>query len=258
MIPKTHRDRHPQTHRSSEALSSRTPSLYASPNNACARQCIDVVFPIPGIPYNQLPPRLYTLRSEMVNGKQRYSIPIWARKRKRLTEMIICGTFPSSAITFNLSTVSLFPTISSNTWGLYFSTLPSTSKPLTFVSQTWDLYVVMEDKLTMAFRSLRHLYVWLCLRQHLVLKKTPSSAPIWISEVVGWRDRQRDKVTMKLKWKYWNNVKLDHLDASVARILLQPVRLLWIGNRRQCYRLHISHGYNQSAVLQHDRLKKIL
>jgi hypothetical protein len=39
------------TDRSSDAFSSRTPSRYASPNNACARQWIDVVLPIPGIPY---------------------------------------------------------------------------------------------------------------------------------------------------------------------------------------------------------------
>ena len=41
------------THRSSDALSSNTPSLYASPSRACARQCILVVLPIPGIPYHQ-------------------------------------------------------------------------------------------------------------------------------------------------------------------------------------------------------------
>lgn len=41
----------------------------------------------------------------------------------RLTEMMICGTLPSSAMTFKRSTVSLFPTISSSNCGRYFSTL---------------------------------------------------------------------------------------------------------------------------------------
>lgn len=76
------------THRSSDAFSSSTPSLYASPRSACARQCIEVVFPIPGIP-----------------------------------EMMICGTLPSSAMTFNRSMVSELPTISSKRTGRYFSTL---------------------------------------------------------------------------------------------------------------------------------------
>ena len=38
------------THLSSDAFSSNTPSLYASPSSWCARQCMLVVFPIPGIP----------------------------------------------------------------------------------------------------------------------------------------------------------------------------------------------------------------
>jgi hypothetical protein len=35
---------------SSEALSSKTPSLYASPKSWWAKQCMLVVFPMPGIP----------------------------------------------------------------------------------------------------------------------------------------------------------------------------------------------------------------
>ena len=38
-------------HLSSDALSSSTPSLYASPRSWCAKQCMLVVFPIPGMPY---------------------------------------------------------------------------------------------------------------------------------------------------------------------------------------------------------------
>jgi len=49
-----------------------------------------------------------------------------ARGRK-LTEMMICGTFPSSAMTFNRSTVSELPTTSSRRIGRYFSTLPVSS-----------------------------------------------------------------------------------------------------------------------------------
>lgn len=45
--------------------------------------------------------------------------------RATLTEMMMCGTLPSSAMTFNRSTVSLFPTISSSSCGRYFSTLVS-------------------------------------------------------------------------------------------------------------------------------------
>lgn len=41
----------------------------------------------------------------------------------RHTEIIICGQFPSFAITFNRSIVSSFPTTSSKTFGRYFSTL---------------------------------------------------------------------------------------------------------------------------------------
>jgi len=41
-------------HLSSDAFSSNTPSLYASPNSWCARQWMLVVFPIPGIPFRQL------------------------------------------------------------------------------------------------------------------------------------------------------------------------------------------------------------
>ena len=37
--------------------------------------------------------------------------------------MIICGQFPSRAMTFNLSIVSALPTTSSSTCGRYFSTL---------------------------------------------------------------------------------------------------------------------------------------
>ena len=39
------------------------------------------------------------------------------------TDMMTCGQFPSLAITFKRSMVSELPTISSSTWGLYFSTL---------------------------------------------------------------------------------------------------------------------------------------
>jgi len=52
------------TYRSSEAFSSSTPSLYASPSNACARQWIEVVFPIPGIPWSQLSSELQTHRND--------------------------------------------------------------------------------------------------------------------------------------------------------------------------------------------------
>ena len=41
----------------------------------------------------------------------------------QLTEIMMCGTLPSSAITFNRSTVSEFPTTSSSKIGRYFSTL---------------------------------------------------------------------------------------------------------------------------------------
>lgn len=39
------------------------------------------------------------------------------------TEIMICGQFPSLAITFRRSIVSALPTTSSNVCGLYFSTL---------------------------------------------------------------------------------------------------------------------------------------
>jgi hypothetical protein len=39
------------------------------------------------------------------------------------TDIIICGQFPSFAITLSLSMVSTLPTTSSKTCGLYFSTL---------------------------------------------------------------------------------------------------------------------------------------
>lgn len=74
---------------SSLAFSSRTASLYASPSICRARHRTDVVFPIPGMP-----------------------------------EMMTWGIFPSRAMIFNRSTVSVFPTISSRNTGLYFSTLP--------------------------------------------------------------------------------------------------------------------------------------
>lgn len=44
------------THLSSDAFNSNTPSLYASPRSWCARQCMLVVFPIPGIPCRWLEP----------------------------------------------------------------------------------------------------------------------------------------------------------------------------------------------------------
>jgi hypothetical protein len=72
---------------SSLALSSKTASLYEFPNNCLARHSTDVVFPIPGIP-----------------------------------EIITCGIFPSFAIIFNRSIVSVLPTISSKKTGRYFST----------------------------------------------------------------------------------------------------------------------------------------
>jgi hypothetical protein len=43
--------------------------------------------------------------------------------RTALTEMMMCGMLPSSAITFSLSIVSTLPTTSSRTAGRYFSTL---------------------------------------------------------------------------------------------------------------------------------------
>ena len=46
-----------------------------------------------------------------------------ARTRQQSTEMMICGQFPSLAITFKRSIVSALPTTSSNVCGLYFSTL---------------------------------------------------------------------------------------------------------------------------------------
>ncbi|KAI7091880.1 hypothetical protein KC356_g288 [Hortaea werneckii] len=73
---------------SSEALSSNTASLYASPRSWRARQRTEVVFPIPGMPL-----------------------------------MMTCGMLPSFAMIFKRSTVSVFPTISSRKIGRYFSTL---------------------------------------------------------------------------------------------------------------------------------------
>lgn len=43
--------------------------------------------------------------------------------RWKSTEIMICGQFPSLAITFKRSIVSALPTTSSNVCGLYFSTL---------------------------------------------------------------------------------------------------------------------------------------
>lgn len=82
------REECPDAPLSSLALSSRTASLYASPSNCLARQSMDVVFPIPGMP-----------------------------------EIIMCGIFPSLAIIFSRSTVSVFPAMSSRKIGRYFSTL---------------------------------------------------------------------------------------------------------------------------------------
>lgn len=75
---------------SSLAFSSNTASLYESPSSCLARHRTDVVFPIPGMP-----------------------------------EIITCGIFPSLAIIFNRSMVSVLPTISSRKIGRYFSTLES-------------------------------------------------------------------------------------------------------------------------------------
>ena len=92
---------------SSDAFSSRTPSLYASPKSWCAKQWMLVVFPIPGRPcYHAVP-------SGRVNME----------RSVELTEMMICGQFPSRAMTFSRSIVSEFPTMSSRSDGLYFSTL---------------------------------------------------------------------------------------------------------------------------------------
>ncbi len=99
------------THLSSDAFSSNTPSLYASPNNWCARQCMLVVFPIPGIPFQQL----------RQNCKKKKHL------KDRRTEMTRWGTLPSFAMTFNREMVSPFPTTSSSTRGRYFSTLPRIS-----------------------------------------------------------------------------------------------------------------------------------
>jgi hypothetical protein len=46
-----------------------------------------------------------------------------ARSKWECTEIIMCGQFPSLAITFKRSIVSALPTTSSNVCGLYFSTL---------------------------------------------------------------------------------------------------------------------------------------
>ncbi len=74
--------------RSSLALSSRTASLYASPRSCRARQRMEVVLPMPGMP-----------------------------------EIMTWGMLPSLAIIFRRSMVSVLPTISSRYTGLYFSTL---------------------------------------------------------------------------------------------------------------------------------------
>jgi hypothetical protein len=70
-----------------------------------------VVFPIPGSP---CPPST----RQLIFG-------CWI---PRHTEIIICGQFPSFAITFNRSIVSSFPTTSSKTFGRYFSTLARTTR----------------------------------------------------------------------------------------------------------------------------------
>jgi hypothetical protein len=94
-----------KAHRSSEAFSSSTPSLYAEPRSWCARQWMLVVLPIPGIPYGK------RIIDALISSKQ------------KLTEIMMCGQLPSRAITFSRSMVSLLPTTSSRTLGRYFSTL---------------------------------------------------------------------------------------------------------------------------------------
>jgi len=120
------------THRSSDAFSSSTPSLYASPSKACARQWIDVVLPIPGMPCGSdvllLPSQPQCAFPS--SAKHSHDIAETRLDRGTLTEMMICGTFPSSAITFNRSTVSLFPTMSSSSCGRYFSTLSISDDPI--------------------------------------------------------------------------------------------------------------------------------
>ncbi len=101
--------------RSSLALSSRTASLYASPSSCLAKHKIEVVFPIPGIP-----------------------------------EMIKCGMFPSFAIIFRRSIVSVFPTMSSRKTGRYFSTL-----------ERWESFAIEEEvNNTMVARRLLHHSYW--------------------------------------------------------------------------------------------------
>ena len=54
---------------------------------------------------------------------RRYDVWFTREEQVRSTEIIICGQFPSLAITFKRSIVSALPTTSSNVCGLYFSTL---------------------------------------------------------------------------------------------------------------------------------------
>lgn len=95
------------SYRSSDAFSSITAFLYASPSIAFAKHMILVVFPVPGGPYNG-------------NG------------RSKPTARRMWGRFPFFAITCRRSMESSLPTISDNysnerpplfttSWGLYFS-----------------------------------------------------------------------------------------------------------------------------------------
>ena len=95
------------SYRSSDAFSSITAFLYASPSIAFAKHMILVVFPVPGGPYHG-------------NG------------RSKPTARRMWGRFPFFAITCRRSMESSLPTISDNysderpplfttSWGLYFS-----------------------------------------------------------------------------------------------------------------------------------------
>ena len=75
----------------------------------------------------------------------------------------MCGTLPSSAMTFSLSTVSLFPTMSESRIGRYFSTLKQTSATYrtdAFNRGIRDSHSSELVMLTMASRTLLRRYAW--------------------------------------------------------------------------------------------------